>query len=866
MKFQFSFPLTTLACCASLGLSSCAQAQEKPAKTKKAEAKKAAPKAQTVAVTTDNDAVTIPGLRVALDVGSPLFIVRPGEENQAALEIKNTTGKARSVTMGVEVESFDGTKQRDNATLQVPAKGAAKWPIPRAMLGEMDIKYVRATLQSDGVTASPQQLSLAYMKPSGQVARQPDDFVFGIAYGTSPDELRPLAAEASSLIGVSAVRSNPNWARIHPKPGEFNWDRADQRLKLNASQGMETQWLLMGTPGWAVTPSAKDDEGRRERKAPQPAAWRAFMAAMAKRYNDKARYWEIWNEPDIGFFEGTVPQYLEMQRIAYEEIKKADPKQIVLSGGFTSTQHRETKPGMLEGALREGNFDILAYHQHGPFDKFQDEIDNNVLPLMKQTGRAGMPIYFTETAMDTRYGERHQAETLVKKLTFAWSRGAMGYTWFNLRDVARSKSPTQPGLTYGLYTKDDKPKAAYPTFNTLTGLLRGKKFVKQYELPGQQWAFLFAGGGEQVVVAWNESTSVAGSQLVLGSDAHQIESVDLMGNRSQAPVASNKVLWPVESGPRYLVLRGAQTEPTIEGSLAQVSQRFVVVPGQKLSVSAQLSNPLAEVRAYNLSWKLPPEFGGQTVEKTVNVAAGASQTVAVEVPIPADYSARFGARENVKLAYRVADTPFAGTLSIPLEMGALIVPRAYTDKPLFVLNDQEQVTNLTEADPNTEYLLWRDANDLSARVYLSHADGALKMRIAVRDDVFSQGETKRFWDGDSIQLALQLPGQTGAFELTLADVKGEPAVQVNSVPGGMNIGAFKPALQIERNGANRTYELTIPDAQLGVTPAQMAGGVRFNLLVNDNDGRGRKGYIAVAPGIGNSFDATQFPLLVVENR
>ena len=856
-------PLTALACCASLNLSSCAQAQEKPAK--KADIKK--PKAQTVAAQTKDDGVvTIPGLSVALDVGSPLFILQFGDENKAALEIKNTTAKAQGVTMQVEIESFDGTKRSAKAELEVPAKGTAKWPIPRALLGELGIKYVRATLQSGGVAASPVGLSLAYIKPTGQRENRPDDFIFGIAYGSSPDETRAPVADALSLIGVAAVRTNPNWPSTNRKPDEWNWERADTRLKLNTSRGMETQWLILGTPPWAVVPEYKEKEGRDYVKPPQPEAWRNFVRAMANRYNDKARYWEIWNEPDIGFFKGTVPQYLEMQRIAYEEIKKADPKQIVLSGGFTSSGHREVKKGMVEGALREGNFDVLAYHQHGPFDKFQNEIDGYVLPLMKQTGREKMPLYFTETAMDTRYGERHQAETLVKKLTFAWSRGAIGYTWFNMHDFSRGTSPTQPGQTYGLYTKNGNPKAVYPTYNTLIGVLRGKKFIKQYELPGNQWAFLFAGGGEQVVVAWNESSSVAGSQLVLRSDATQIESVDLMGNRSGALVAGDKTLWPVENGPRYLVLRGAKSEPTLQDSLVEVSQRFVMVPGQKLSVSTRLSNPLQEARVYNLTWKLPTEFGGQTIEKKVTVAAGASQTAAIEVPIPADYNSRFGTLANVQLGYAMADTPFAGTLKIPLEMGALVVPRAYTDKPTFVLDDQEQVTNLTEADPSTEHLLWRDPNDLSARVSLSHADGALKIRVAVRDDIFFQDGSMGFWNGDGIRLALQLPEQARPFELTLADDKGVPRVSVNEAPSGMKPNEFESTLQIERDGANRTYELTIPDAQLGATPAQLASGIRFNLLVNDNDARGLKGYIAVAPGIGNNFDATQFPLLVVKDR
>ena len=246
------------------------------------------------------------------------------------------------------------------------------------------------------------------------------------------------------------------------------------------------------------------------------------------------------------------------------------------------------------------------------------------------------------------------------------------------------------------------------------------------------------------------------------------------------------------------------------------------------------------------------------------MAANGAAVVALDVPIPAGYQARFGEAANIGLDYRVADTPWQGTLQIPVSMGALALPGDYAATPTFVLDSQQQVTNLTEADPNTEYLLWRDKNDLSAQVFLARVAGGFKMRVAVRDDKFFQAGGKTLWDGDSVQLALQGSGQNGPWILTLADVNGTPQVVVNDTPGGLEKVAMKPRLTIARDGDNRTYELAFSDAMLGLSAASWKNGVRFNLLVNDNDGRGRKGYIAVAPGFGGNLEPTQFPLLVAE--
>ena len=586
---QFTAALTALALC---GVTSSCMAQKAPKEP--AQKKQDVTKSNFVAPP-QPEPVTLPGLSVALETGHPLQVVAPGQENQVAFVVKNTSGAAQNVTMNVRVESFDGGIVTRDAPLQVPAKGVAKWPLPRAMFGDKGIKWVQTTLESNGTKADAVKSSFAYMTPTGSKPHQPGEFVIGIAYGTSPDNANPKSAMATALVGIQAVRSGVDWRRIQTKPGEWNWDWADKQVAINQAENLETQWIVSGTTSWAVAAGEKDRPERAQNLPPDPQAWREFVAAAARRYNDKTRFWEIWNEPDLDFFQGTIEQYLELQRIAYEEIKKADPKQpMVMTGGFASLRHAKAKPGMVERTLREGNFDVFAYHQHGDFKGFQREIDGNVLPLMKKTGAGDKPIYFTETAMDTRYGERFQAETLVKKLTFAWARGAIGYTWFNLHDLDRAKSPIQPGVTYGLFTNERQPKADYPTINTLTALLRDKKFVKQIELPDDQWAFLFEGGGEQVVVAWNESTTKSGSQLLLQSDARAIESSDLMGNRTSLAAVEKRVLWPLDNTPHYLVLRGAQSQPQLGGALASANERFLVTPNQPLQVRATLTNPLAK--------------------------------------------------------------------------------------------------------------------------------------------------------------------------------------------------------------------------------------------------------------------------------
>ena len=71
---------------------------------------------------------------------------------------------------------------------------------------------------------------------------------------------------------------------------------------------------------------------------------------------------------------------------------------------------------------------------------------------------------------------------------------------------------------------------------------------------------------------------------------------------------------------------------------------------------------------------------------------------------------------------------------------------------------------------------------------------------------------------------------------------------------------------IVRSGNNTIYELAIPWSELlkdqAVEPGLVVG---FSLLVNDNDGTGRRGWIEYNSGIGLAKDPSMFgDLLLIE--
>ncbi len=149
-------------------------------------------------------------------------------------------------------------------------------------------------------------------------------------------------------------------------------------------------------------------------------------------------------------------------------------------------------------------------------------------------------------------------------------------------------------------------------------------------------------------------------------------------------------------------------------------------------------------------------------------------------------------------------------------------------------------------------------NDLNASAFLSKTDKGLVFTVDVNDDKFFQpfSNLGDVWQGDSVQLSVApLTGQK-ALSLMLALLAGKPTVLVETrLNPDSKPEDFPLSIIGSTNGDGPLqYTVTIPwDALPGIQ-----NECRISLLVNDNDGNGRKGWIEFHSGIGSFKDTSLF--------
>lgn len=178
---------------------------------------------------------------------------------------------------------------------------------------------------------------------------------------------------------------------------------------------------------------------------------------------------------------------------------------------------------------------------------------------------------------------------------------------------------------------------------------------------------------------------------------------------------------------------------------------------------------------------------------------------------------------------------------------------------------------------NTDWTLTTMDNTIpdrpvSARAAVGVHEAGLDLLIEVKDSVHSQKEPQpSFWNGDSVQLAIDCEGiglvgghteliaalgQQGPvlWKLAAADTRGDIPGQWSPANGPVK----NAGIRITREGSVTRYQCRIAWAELYPLAYDNSKPIRLSLVVNNNDGSGRKEYLEWGGGIAAEKDPSAY--------
>lgn len=384
------------------------------------------------------------------------------------------------------------------------------------------------------------------------------------------------APNEAAALGIGWERILFYWSQLQPF-GPEDWNTlhvADEWLALASAQGRTVVGLLKNTPQWATDGIVAsgvprglflpvDDPGN---------LWATYARRVASYYGPRGvHHWVIWNEPDIAAdvygheFGGTIQEYYQLLKVAYQAIKGVDPTATIHLGGLTHWHD----PGYLrrflqvakadpEAAANGYFFDVISLHIYFRPETvpmivgaaFAVQVEQGITPLK--------PVWINETnarpSMDPEWPVQvqafhvdleQQAWYLVQAYALGFYAGAARISVYKLVDINMQLGDESWGL---VRPYDFSKRPAYFAYQNTIKYLAGFTYPLQREQASGYYIISFPRPQGLTRVLWARTTApVVLSVPALAASATLVDAI-----------TDERTVIPAENGVYKVRLEGAR--------------------------------------------------------------------------------------------------------------------------------------------------------------------------------------------------------------------------------------------------------------------------------------------------------------------
>ncbi len=263
------------------------------------------------------------------------------------------------------------------------------------------------------------------------------------------------------------------------------------------------------------------------------AAWDKWVEALAMRYKDRVKEWEIWNEPDHPGQKISPETTAALNIRTAVTIKKIQPDAKIAGLAFASNSNQEYLGRFLKVIADQGKLDLfhwISYHSYNtrPEDSYRDKnamglkkvLEKYSTKILLRQGENGAPsTYIPSFALSEIYWTEYaQAKYDLRRLP-----GDLGHdietSVFTIIDIYYKPVLNTKGLIQSDITMAAiRPKVAYYAVQNLTALFDNElQLNPQFKVTTTSNASLSVYGfqhnksNQQLVSIWIDSSIVTNS-------------------------------------------------------------------------------------------------------------------------------------------------------------------------------------------------------------------------------------------------------------------------------------------------------------------------------------------------------------------
>lgn len=379
-----------------------------------------------------------------------------------------------------------------------------------------------------------------------------------------------------AAAGFKFIRMDFFWESIEKKRGEYDWSAYDELTSNLERRGIRPYYILdYSNPLYEETVSSpnpitgKPDEAKGSPQSPESikafAQWAA--AAAAKHFHGRHVVWEIWNEPNGGFWrpKPDVGQYTALALATGRAVREADPEATIVapaSSGFPWA--------FLEDFLKSGALEFLdgvsVHPYRSPkqppegaakdYRRLRALIERYAPNEMKKK----IPILSGEWGYSSNtkgVSPETQSAFIVRQQLSNLLCGVPVSIWYDWKNDGGD--PKENEHNFGTVTQDLEPKPAYVSIQTLTHELAGYRISSRYDIGNTNDFVLVLTNsmGETKLAAWTLATSHEVTLDLQPTSAKDLALVNGDGQNEKLEVESNRFTLLLDDKPEYVVLGAA---------------------------------------------------------------------------------------------------------------------------------------------------------------------------------------------------------------------------------------------------------------------------------------------------------------------
>src|SRR6185312_15918892 len=325
-------------------------------------------------------------------------------------------------------------------------------------------------------------LALVNLQPSYRARfPMPDETVpsglgVNIHFTEAPEREVRMIADA----GFRWVRMDFAWNSIEREKGSYDFSHYDDLMASLSRHGIRPMFIL--------------DYGNDlyEQGAPRTAASRdafcRFVAASVRHFEGRGIIWEMWNEPNGGFWKprADVSQYIALAQQVGDTIRSTASQEYYVGPATSGFDWQFLKACFDSGLL--DLFDAVTVHPYR--DTAPDTVSADWLQLralIAGHSNRRLPMYAGEWGYSEKYrglDAERQGWYIAREYLSDLAAGVPLTIYYDWKDDG--SSPTDPEHHFGTVYQDLKPKPAYLAIRHLVQKLRGFRCESVVQLPDRR--------------------------------------------------------------------------------------------------------------------------------------------------------------------------------------------------------------------------------------------------------------------------------------------------------------------------------------------------------------------------------------------